>query len=60
MIFSIPTKNKTTETRMTTERNVRPGNAIATPENIIAIMPKPICTKRIHLGNEVAVEYRSN
>jgi hypothetical protein len=43
IIFSMPTKNKTTETRMTIERNVRPGNAIATPDSIITNIPKPIC-----------------
>ena len=42
IIFSIPTTNKTTETRITTVRNVRPGNAIARPDNIMANAPKPI------------------
>ena len=44
----MPTKNRTTDTRITIERNVRPGNAIATLDSIIVNMPKPICAKRIH------------
>jgi hypothetical protein len=52
MIFSTPTKNNTTEMRMTSERNVRPGNAIAMPDTIMANMPKPICAKRIQRGDD--------
>jgi hypothetical protein len=52
IIFSMPTKNKTMETRITIERNVRPGNAIATPDSIIANMPRPICAQRIHPDDE--------
>ena len=48
----MPTNNKTTETRTTIESKVRPGNAIATPDSIIANMPKPICAKRIHPDDE--------
>jgi hypothetical protein len=47
-------KNNTTEMRMTSERNVRPGNAIAMPDTIMANMPKPICAKRIQRGDDDA------
>lgn len=59
IIFSIPTKNKTTEIRTTSERKVRPGNAIAMPDTIMANMPKPICAKRIQRGHDDAPPFCS-
>lgn len=57
MIFSMPTKKSTTDSRITNDKNVSPGNAKAIIDKMIANAPRPIWAARIQLGDLVSSNF---